>query len=67
MAALTKDEVFAIIDKRIKQEMARKNEYIEKNGFKNIATIRAFDSAIATLDSLYSTFEREFFERRDQQ
>ena len=61
MPTLTEQEVYEILDRRIKQEMDRKNEYIEKNGFKNPIQIRSFDSAIATLTGLYYTFHKEFF------
>lgn len=65
MATLTKEEVFAILDKQIKKEMELKNEYIAKNGFKNIAAIRSFDSAIATLTGMYYTFTRVYFEKEN--
>ena len=51
-----KDEIISIIDRRIKEEMQRKNEYIDKNGYKHIDALKGFDTAIATLTSLYSAF-----------
>lgn len=53
----TKQEIFDIIYAATKDAMKRKNEYIKKNGFKHVDTIRAFDAEIATLGTLYSKFE----------
>jgi hypothetical protein len=51
-----KDEIISIIERRIKEEMQRKNEYIAKNGYKHIDVLKGFDASIATLTSLYSAF-----------
>ena len=51
-----KDEIISVIDRRIKEEMQRKNEYIAKNGYKHIDVLKGFDASIATLTSLYSAF-----------
>jgi len=56
MKQYTKDEIVSIIDKKIKEEMKRKNEYIAKNGYKHIETLKRFDNSIATLTCLLSEF-----------
>lgn len=63
METLTKQEIFQVIDRRIKKEIQLKNEYINKNGFNHIETLKRFDTAIATLTSLYCTFDRVFWEK----
>ena len=52
----TKADIVEIIDREIKNTMQLKNEYIKHNGFKNVDTIKSFDSAIATLSALYNRF-----------
>ena len=52
----SKDEIITIIDRRIKEEMRLKNEFIAKNGYKHIDALKGFDTSIATLTSLYSAF-----------
>jgi hypothetical protein len=54
----SKSETFNIIDRIIKQEMALKNSYIEKNGYgngKDIALDR-FDTRISAFSELYRVF-----------
>lgn len=50
------DDIFNIIDHEVKQQMAYKNAYIQKNGFKHKATLNEFDVAISTLTGLYGRF-----------
>lgn len=50
------DDVFNIIDHEIKQQMAYKNAYIQKNGFKHKDVLNEFDVVISTLSSLYGRF-----------
>lgn len=54
--AFTKDEIYTIIDGRIKDAMQRKNKYIELNGYKHKDILKAFDTEIATLTRLYGVF-----------
>ena len=52
----SKDEIYAIIDEEIKRQMALKNSYIQKNGYKHTDILQSFDCAISTLSGLYSKF-----------
>ena len=52
-------DIYCIIDERIKKEMARKNEYIQKNGYRHVDVINRFDTAISTLSTLYSAFDHD--------
>lgn len=52
----SKYEIYAIIDEEIKQQMALKNSYIQKNGYKHTDILQRFDCAISALSGLYSKF-----------
>ena len=52
----TKSEIIDIIDGAIKDEMQRKNKYIELNGYKHKEILNRFDTAISTISSLISKF-----------
>lgn len=52
-------DIYYIIDKRIKEEMERKNAYIQKNGYKSKETLNEFDTVISTLSSLYGEFDKD--------
>lgn len=52
-------DIYEIIDRRIKEEMSRKNAYIQKNGYKDTDTLKRFDTAIATLSNLYREFDKD--------
>lgn len=52
-------DVYEIIDRKIKEEMARKTEYIQKNGYKHTDVLKRFDTAIYTLSSLYREFDKD--------
>ena len=52
-------DIYHIIDQRIKKEMALKNEYIQKNGYKHKDTLNRFDTAISTLSTLYGEFDKD--------
>ena len=51
-----KSDVYEIIDKAIKKEMANKNHYIELNGYAHKDVLQAFDNRIAALSGLYHEF-----------
>jgi hypothetical protein len=53
----SRQDIYDIIDQRIKTEMTRKNEYIQKNGYKHTDVLNRFDTAISTLSSLYGEFD----------
>ena len=53
----TTSEIFAIIDGEIKKQHELKAEYIKKNGYKHVDTLRSFDSHISALSSLYGKFK----------
>ena len=57
MKTYTQYEIYAIIDKMIKEEMRLKNEYIKKNGYKHKDTLDRFDSHICALSGMYSAFK----------
>ena len=50
------DDIFAIIDSAIKDELNRKNAFIAKNGFKDADAINRFDCRVAVLSKLYTRF-----------
>lgn len=52
-------DIYFIIDQRIKKEMTLKNEYIQKNGYKNKEILNRFDTTISTLSSLYKEFDTD--------
>lgn len=52
-------DIWFVIDQRIKREMANKNEYIQKNGYKHKDALNRFDTVIATLSSLYGEFDTD--------
>ena len=52
----SKYEIYAIIDEEIKRQMALKNAYIQKNGYKHTDVLQSFDCAISTLSGLYGKF-----------
>lgn len=52
-------DIYFIIDQRIKKEMTLKNEYIQKNGYKNKEILNRFDTTISTLSSLYGEFDTD--------
>lgn len=49
-------EIYAIIDGEIKRQMALKNAYIQKNGYKHTDVLQGFDCAISALSGLYGEF-----------
>ena len=53
----TVDDIYDIIETRIKDAMKRKNAYIEKNGYHHRDVLKAFDTEIATLSGLYHYFK----------
>lgn len=53
----SRQDIYGIIDQKIKTEMARKNEYIQKNGYKHTDVLNRFDTVISTLSSLYGEFD----------
>lgn len=59
MKTYTKYEIYAIIDEEIKRQMALKNAYIQKNGYKHTDILQRFDCAISTLTSLYGKFDTD--------
>ena len=50
------NDIFAIIDIAIKDELNRKNAFIAKNGCKDADAINSFDYYIAALSTLYTKF-----------
>lgn len=56
-AKYTRDDIIYIIDKVIREEMALKNAYIEKNGYHHRDAIDRFDTRIAAFSQLYSVFK----------
>ena len=52
----SKYEIYAILDEEIKRQMALKNAYIQKNGYKHTDILQSFDNSIATLSGLYGKF-----------
>lgn len=52
----SRHDIYHIIDQRIKTEMVRKNEYIQKNGYKHTDVLNRFDTVISTLSTLYGEF-----------
>ena len=56
MKNYTKEEIISIIDRKIKEEMQHKNDYIKKNGYKHKETLLKFDNSISTLLCLISEF-----------
>ena len=55
----SKYEIYAIIDEEIKRQMALKNSYIQKNGYKHTDVLQSFDCTISTLNGLYSKFNSD--------
>ena len=55
----SKYEIYAIIDEEIKRQMALKNSYIQKNGYKHTDVLQSFDCTISTLSGLYSKFNSD--------
>lgn len=54
----SRQDIYDIIDQRIKTEMERKNKYIQKNGYKHTDVLNRFDTVISTLSSLYGEFDK---------
>ena len=52
-------EIYAILDKKIKEEMENKNNYIKNNGYTHKEILNRFDERIATLTELYFIFNEE--------
>lgn len=52
-------DIYHIIDQRIKKEMALKNAYIQKNGYKHTEILNRFDTVISTLSTLYGEFDTD--------
>ena len=52
-------DIYYIIDQRIKKEMTRKNEDIQKNGYKHKDVLNRFDTVISTLSTLYGEFDAD--------
>lgn len=50
------NDIFAIIDIAIKDELNRKNAFIAKNGCKDADAINRFDCCVAALSTLYTKF-----------
>ena len=51
------DDIYAVLDRKIKEEMSRKNAYIQKNGYKHKETLNRFDERISMLSELYGEFK----------
>lgn len=56
MKTYTKEEITLVIDKLIKEELDKKNKYIQQNGYKHIDTLNKFATRISLLSGLYSKF-----------
>lgn len=52
----TKAEIYAVIDKAIKEAMENKNRYIQLNGYERSEALARHDVRIATLSFLYGKF-----------
>lgn len=52
-------DIYYIIDRKIKETMALKNEYICKNGYKDKDILNRFDTTISTLSTLYREFDKD--------
>lgn len=55
----SKYEIYSIIDEEIKRQLALKNSYIQKNGYKHTDVLKSFDSSISTLSGLYGKFNAD--------
>lgn len=52
----TKSEIYTIIDAMIKEELKRKNAYIEKNGYTHKNTLEGFGQRVTAFSELYGKF-----------
>lgn len=53
----SKSDIINIIDKALKDNLEKKNKYIEKNGFKHKDTLNAFATKATTLFEMFSYFD----------
>ena len=52
-------DIYYIIDRKIKETMALKTEYILQNGYKDKNILNRFDTTISTLSTLYREFDKD--------